>query len=147
MEIIQYKNKYYCKTDTGYREVLATVDSSLGLPQPSQGFIEKYVKMYNQGNPITEVLVEFDNKKYCGVKQYKGNRLIFDNTSPNPNYGKIKVNPKDNTITIYPIKDNWSREELLGNGKGSLDEFLLNSTLHTQEERELIIETLSKWMD
>ena len=31
MEIINHKGKYYLKTDTGYREVLATTDKSLKI--------------------------------------------------------------------------------------------------------------------
>ena len=59
MEIINHKGKYYLKTETGYREVLATTDTSLYihqketislpervfyLPQPSQQFIQKYIE-------------------------------------------------------------------------------------------------------
>jgi hypothetical protein len=29
------------------------------------------------------------------------------------NQGDLKVNPKDNTITIRPVKNSWSREKLL----------------------------------
>ena len=75
MEIINHKGKYYLKTETGYREVLATTDTSLKidnpnydigrlayitLPQPSQQFIEKYIESYNKGREIKEVLVEYE---------------------------------------------------------------------------------------
>ena len=80
MEIINHKGKYYLKTETGYREVLATTDKSLEisnnldynqllpnrkdfrfyLPQPSQQFIQKYIEEYNKGREIKEVLVEYE---------------------------------------------------------------------------------------
>jgi hypothetical protein len=39
-----------------YKKIIATTDESLGLPQPSQSFIEKFVEEYNKGNVITEVI-------------------------------------------------------------------------------------------
>ena len=44
-------------------------------------------------------------------------------------------------------KRSYSEENLLGNGENSLDNFLLNSPLHSQEERELIMETIFKWFE
>ena len=73
-EIINHKGKYYLKTETGYREVLATTDTYLYihqketislpervfyLPQPSEQFIQKYIEEYNKGNIIEDVLVEY----------------------------------------------------------------------------------------
>lgn len=66
------------------------------LPQPSQSFIEKFVEEYNKGNQITEVLVEYEvDDGYMEVKSY------------------LKVNSKDNTITIRKAKDIWNREEVV----------------------------------
>ena len=113
MEIINHKGKYYLKTETGHREVLATTDESLRtkykennhqhlskynyiLPQPSQQFIQKYIEEYNKGNIITDVLVEYDVHKNSFIPLWIP-----------------KVNPKDNTITIKKVKDSWNREEIL----------------------------------
>ena len=75
---------------------------SFQLPQPSQSFIEKYVEEYNKGNVITDVLVEYENSKT--FMEYEiGDYLKFPD---------LKVNPKDNTITIKKIKDNYTREDL-----------------------------------
>ena len=123
MEIINHKGKYYLKTETGYREVLATTDESLEprnlycnsglfktkLPQPSQQFIEKFIEEYNRGNVITDVLIEYE---LISNEEYFGNTV-------NPDYDvpyfdeKLKINPKDNTITIKKVKDSWSREEVI----------------------------------
>ena len=122
MEIINHKGKYYLKTETGYREVLATTDESLEprnlygnsglfktkLPQPSQQFIEKFIEEYNRGNVITDVLIEYE---LISNEEYFGNTV-------NPDYDvpyfdeKLKINPKDNTITIKKVKDSWNREEV-----------------------------------
>jgi len=97
------------------KKIIATTDSSLTtgkgldsfsgkpdtLPQPSQSFIEKYVEKYNKGNIITDVLVEYGftiNKSLGHFNQY---REYF-----------LKVNPKDNTITIKKVKNSWNKEEL-----------------------------------
>ena len=37
-------------------------------------------------------------------------------------------------------------EKLVGNKQGSLDNFLLNSVLYTQEERELIMDAIYSWL-
>lgn len=104
------------------KKIIATTDSSLKvfidkaymnfgetecLPQPSQSFIEKYVEKYNKGEQITEVMVEYENEQFdtsiFGGKSEKLDLPIL----------KLKVNPKDNTITIKPVKENWDRSEVL----------------------------------
>ncbi len=70
------------------------------LSQPSQQFIEKYIESYNKGEVITDVLVEYE--------EYE--RLDHPNMS---NWTQLKVNPRDNTITIKKLKDSWNREQLL----------------------------------
>ena len=101
--------------DDNCRKVIATTDKSLIieseyksidfgkqcnyflLPQPSQQFIEKYIEEYNKGNVITDVLVEYN--------------YFLDDNSVLP-YWNLKVNPKDNTITIKKLKENYTKEEL-----------------------------------
>jgi hypothetical protein len=38
-------------------------------------------------------------------------------------------------------------DKLTGNASGSLDTFLLNSINYTQEEREIIMEAVSEWLE
>lgn len=60
-------------------------------PQPSQSFIEKYIAKWNEGNPITDVMVEY-----------------FKNSDTGNNiaeWEEVRINPKDNTITIRPVKE------------------------------------------
>lgn len=128
MEIINHKDKYYLKTETGYREILASTDKSLIkcpnksiefgccdkpefcevkqiiTPEIPQSFIEKFVEKYNKGDIITEVMVEYilNNEDFDDIIE-----KVWDNDY------KLKINVKDNTINIKPIKDSWSREEIV----------------------------------
>jgi hypothetical protein len=126
-EIVQFKKNY---ESTLYKKIIATTDKSLfingfigytytggksaafshkNLPQPSQSFIEKFVEEYNEGNVITEVLVEYEEGKYnldeLRERHLKGLPHSYD-------YCNLKINPKDNTITIRKVKDSWNREEV-----------------------------------
>jgi hypothetical protein len=87
------------------------------IPQPSQQFIEKYIEAYNKGEIITDVLVEH-SPRYIN----KGGVETIDctNSMPHHFWGEakdyiLKVNPKDNTITIKKLKDSWNKEEMLSN--------------------------------
>ena len=79
------------------------------LPQPSQQFIEKYIEEYNKGNVITDVLIEYE---LISNEEYFGNTVNPDNDVPYFDE-KLKINPKDNTITIKKVKDSWNREEVI----------------------------------
>lgn len=107
------------------KKIIATTDTSLyelkiinggtpfqnldrfPLPQPSQQFIEKYIEEYNKGNIITDVLVEYET--YQDTINY--HKDIWKN------FERIKTNPKDNSITIKKLKDNWNREEIVEFGE------------------------------
>ena len=83
------------------------------LPQPSLGFLNEYVAYYNAGTPIKEIMVEYEadlsNTPYTSTKMNNALKALKESS----NIGcKLKVNPKDNTITIRKVKDSWSREEL-----------------------------------
>jgi len=102
-------NIYFYQNEDGYeyinqkercKKIIATTDISLELPQLSQQFIERYIECYNKGEIITDVLVEYED--------YDWDVLISGKTTI---HQKIKVNPKDNTITIKKVKDSYSREE------------------------------------
>lgn len=124
------------KEKDALRKIIATTDNSLGLPQPSQSFIEKYVEEYNKGNIITEVMVEYEIKSNAGLGHNEwvylqhiegkiyipikieanihqdtyelGKEDIFEDFEVETN---LKINPKDNTITIKKVKDSWSKED------------------------------------
>lgn len=68
------------------------------LPQPSEQFIEYFIKEYNKGNVIKEVEVEYYKDSDTG-----NNVLEWE---------VFKIN-SDNTINIKPIKDSYTREEVI----------------------------------
>lgn len=96
-----------------WKKIIATTDTSLkiesklwkttsNLPQPSQQFIEKYIEEYNKGCIIKDVLVEYEG--------------IISSTTwehDEPEEWRLKINPKDNTITIKKVKDSWNRNEVI----------------------------------
>ncbi len=119
----QKVNPIGVNNDKMFKKIIATTDTSLGnpysgdkdaeksslyelysLPQPSQSFIEKFVEEYNKGNVITEVMVEYE--------EILGDEGIIAFALGQTDK-RLKVNPKDNTITIRKVKDSWNREEML----------------------------------
>jgi hypothetical protein len=123
--IIQKKDALPLKDNC--KKIIATTDTSLSeqifyypdgkiigdlenykkLPQPSQQFIEKYIESYNKGEVIIDVLVEYENK-------FDGKKYVDEQDAYGYDKFKqvLKVNPKDNTITIRKLKENWNRKEL-----------------------------------
>lgn len=84
-------------------EILTTIGEAvtdISSPQPSQSFIEIFVREYNKGNIITDVLVEYED---YWIKVAHSLDVGY----------KPKINPKDNTITIRKVKDSWNREEVI----------------------------------
>lgn len=78
------------------------------LPQISQQFIEKYIEEYNKGNVIIDVMVEYE--EVMKIKTFPNGML---EKSERTKELELKVNPKDNTITIKKIKDSWNRNEVV----------------------------------
>ena len=98
------------------RKIIATTDTSLkqsidifnggkvgeaSLPQLPELFIKKYIQKFNDGNGITEVMVEY---RTCSA--YEVGLLSVTQFT-------LKVNQTDNTITIQNTKDSWNREEVI----------------------------------
>ena len=86
-------------------DLLPDVSFDINLPQPSQQFIEKYIEEYNKGNVITDILVEYAsdfNSCFCTKDICNGNNCPK----------KLKINPKDNTLTIKKLKETYNKEEL-----------------------------------
>lgn len=99
------------------RKIITSTDSSLNLPQPSQSFIQKYIEEYNKGNIITDVMVEYEEWYSAKMPIDFMDRLdltqgmpIIDGTQTIEL--KIKINSKDNTVTIKKVKNSWTKEEV-----------------------------------
>ena len=128
----------------GLRKIIATTDPKLhtnevveedmhmykkSLPLIPQSFIEKYCK----AGGIDEVLVEYTTKIVEGTDL--GNKCHY--VKPD----KPKLNP-DNTITIHPIKDSWSRDELLN--------ILLTFSHYINDINDVVLiegATVNRWME
>ena len=137
-KIIQKKDALPLKDNC--KKIIATTDTSLlntiytphisgeiskrmrdlfNLPQPSQQFIEKYIESYNKGKVITDVLVEYEQTKlYIEPQNYQQyisqpKELQFPITTNVDDIYGLKINSKDNTITIKKLKDSWNREEMI----------------------------------
>ena len=106
--------------DRDIKKIIATTDTSLklytsetlasasgfslktediSLSKPSQSFIKAYIEAYNNGNPITDVLVEHESE----LEAYYRNGI---------GGAKLKVN-SSNEITIKKVKDSYTREEVI----------------------------------
>ena len=96
--IAKYTKDYEKETA---RKIIASTDPALNLPMPSKGFIDQYIVSYNNRKPITDILVEYGYTIDTTVDHFDQRREYF-----------LKVNPKDNTITIKKIKNTWDKEEL-----------------------------------
>lgn len=118
-QIWKYKSSpcplpYWGNKDT-LTKIIATTDSSLGLPQPSPSFIKAYIEEYNQGNVITDVLVEYyvDYKIHCEISREDCSKIcgksIGCELCSKANW-KLKLD-SNNTITTKKIKDSWNYEE------------------------------------
>lgn len=74
------------------------------LPQPSKSFLEVFVREYNKGNIIRWVNVEHEDEIITESTTHDGNPASKFVGIEN----RLKINPKDNTITIKPIKDSFT---------------------------------------
>lgn len=121
------KNQCYCKGDHKFsykyysvKPIIAATDTSLVigwdykndipngddynkfLPQPTKEFIQKFVEEYNRDNIITDVMVEYVGKIH---NQFSGANAQWIEYI-------IKIS-SDNTINIKPVKNTYSREEVI----------------------------------
>ena len=143
-----------------WKKVIATTDTSLYihqeetfylpervfyLPQPSQQFIQKYIEEYNKGNIITDVLIEYE---LISNEEYFGNTINPDDDVPYFDE-RLKINSKDNTITIKKVKDSYTREEVIDLIMRAVGESHDWSREHNDIHSINIIEKrfLNKWLE
>lgn len=116
-DLTTFDNIHYPFTEKTYiKKIIATTDTSLKiinlsdlgenwkdilLPSLSQQFIQQYIEEYNKGNITKEVWVEYEGYVQSTTWEYD-----------EPEGYRVKIN-SDNTINIKPIKDSWSREEVI----------------------------------
>ncbi len=93
------------------KKIIASTDTSLGLPQPSTAFIDKYITEYNKGNIIEMVMVEYFKIHVGWEPDYSFEDEGIEGSKET--YQFIPKVSKDNTITISKVKDSWNREEVI----------------------------------
>ncbi len=136
MDIVYGKGDYGRNKSGIKGKIITTTGSSLiitiyekgswrNLPQPSQSFIEKYVESYNKGQQIVDVMVEYITHNRSGFED--------------PSVNRLKINPKDNTITIKRVKDSWSREEVENLVFTALYAGYSNGSLESSDFKERIV--------
>ena len=123
MEDINGDGSYYFAKDTVVefgKPRSFFINLGLLLPQPSESFIQKYIKEFNKGNIITDVLVEYENtREYWKDRSRFDNIIVYSEEEAKQyncimDYYPIKIKTsKDNTITIKRVKDSWSRDEVI----------------------------------
>ena len=93
------------------KKIIASTDTSLGVPQLSTAFIEKYISEYNKGNIIEMVMVEYFKIHVGWEPDYSFEDEGIEGSKET--YQFIPKVSKDNTITISKVKDSWNREEVI----------------------------------
>lgn len=138
------KNNSLTKGDLLHcKKIIATTDKALindGLrsdtkvlmPEIDPKFIENYVDQYNKSNIITDVLVEYVK----GV-------TIVDELQWENNELHLKINSKDNTINIKPVKNSWNREELIELLQNCWSESAINLAQQNNKEKYI---TFDEWI-
>jgi len=119
------------------RKVIATTDKSLSIliaggtdgnagmweiyPKLQESFIKAYIKAYNEGNPITEVEVEYETL----YKNKKGLQP-FPDEKCEEHIQQLKLN-SDNTIIIHSKEEKmYSREDLYMSASFVVDQIAAN---------------------
>jgi hypothetical protein len=129
----------YWGNENACKKIIASTDKSLKLPEPSNSFIGKYTSEYNKENIISEVMVEYQD-------DWKDNtKLIMESYGDNPNnfpyIPQLKINSKDNTITIKRIKNSWNTKEIKEKFHEFSKVFVANTeTAYKQKE-------INDWLD
>ena len=137
------------------KKIIATTDSSLRtkvrtmkqtdnlevfldwLPEPSQSFLEVYVREYNKGNVIKEVMVEYERDGIGFTHDKHGKELPW----------KLKVNPKDNTVTIRRVKDSWTREDVITSVLKMQHDYGQYKDTHIDADMREIAEWTDRWIE
>jgi len=95
----------YWGNDRKCRKIVASSDRSLGLPEPTKGFILKYINEFNKGNEIKTVLVAYE--------YFDASTDYYDNGCGDEKLKlRLIVSAYDNTVTIRSIKNDYTEHEV-----------------------------------
>lgn len=127
-------NHYNCE------KIIATTDKSLNLPQIPTQYIQHYISEYNKGNQLKTVDVLFENL----IEDEYGNQHV-ETINDGEFYVKtckiissnLKLN-SNNEITIKPVKESWSKEEL--------KQFIIQHCEEHSTTPKLDLADIDKWL-
>lgn len=104
------KNNIWNFKQAEVEKIIATTNPSLGLPLIPESFIKHYTSEYNKGNRIEKVNVEYEIT-YSGSGTYstRVEDIVAAGLEP---VCILKVD-SNNYISILPVKDSWTREEVI----------------------------------
>lgn len=130
-----------CKTSfqIGGRKVIASTSEFLGVhliptlfqTYYCQGPVESVILQYNPNDITEEIKIDY----------------LSTEASLSISSGISDDEPIEFTQNSQPEEPTYTSTDLIGNGEGSLDDFLLNSPDYTQEERELVMDVISSWIE
>lgn len=112
---LYHKHSIGCDRVYNYKKIIASTESLpinsedtkfKFLAKPTQSFLEKYIIEFNKGKVIYNILINY-KKKYIGRNE---NEHPFDSWICKD---ILKINPKDNTVTIKKAKENYTRDEVI----------------------------------
>lgn len=140
-----------------YKKIIATTDKSIAvqkdsiticsgksrintyptektiIPSPSPEFVQAYIKAYNAGKPITDVMVEYTPTTETVYE------LGIDCSVVVP---ILKVD-SNNCITITKVKDSWTKEEVIA----ILHKYLDDSSTKNEAFHKILEEQLNQWIE
>jgi hypothetical protein len=141
-----FDKQYLC--DIGYKIIIPKEKPKTNLERlPFPELVEEFSEYYKKVQLIEEPKQEMPEEaaeKDCLINSIPIDQMIVKNN---------RSAEFETPITMFIRGAKWqaermySEEDLIGNGENSLDTFLLNSGLHTQEDRELIMESVSAWIE
>ena len=129
-------DKEYWNSRKDYKKVIASTDTSLNhsiivakpysiIAQPSPEFIQAYIKAYNKGKFITEVMVEIyitnetDGDKFLNYKVEKSNCIIIKKQKDSYTREKVHnlmmqawIYGEANPNKHYTFRENWIEQNL-----------------------------------
>jgi hypothetical protein len=145
-----------------YKKIIATTDKSIAvqkdsiticsgksrintyptektiIPSPSPEFVQAYIKAYNAGKPITEVMVEYE-ESCCDIRVQGG---VNSPDCCHKHAVQLKVD-SNNCITITKVKDSWTREEVIN----ILHKYLDDSSTKNEAFHKILEEQLNQWIE
>ncbi len=117
-----------------FKKVVISTDKNLGLPTLSRGFILQFIKNHNQGSPIYELLVRYNDVEICeSTTNYDYNNIYVNGECVDTlNHESVdainnvvseftKPHENNGVASIKKMRTNFSRQEVYNLLKMSIE--------------------------